>query len=227
MTMPALFLAAGFGTRMRPLTDNRPKPLLRVGETTLLDHALDLGRDAGLGPMVVNAHYLASQIEVHLDGTEVRVSLESPEILDSGGALKAALPILGGDPVFTMNTDAVWSGPNPFNILRQAWQPARMDILMLLAPKSRVLGHDGPGDFVRSGDGHLTKGQGEVYLGLQLVRTGPFADHPKDVFGMWDIWTKAMKDRRLFGAPYPGLWCDVGHPGSIPIAENLLRGSDV
>ena len=127
-----MLFAAGFGTRMGELTRSRPKPLIPVAGRALLDHALDLAAGAGLSRQVVNAHYLAEQVVAHLDGRGIPVAVETPEILDTGGGLRAALPLLGPGPVFTLNTDAVWTGPNPLVTLAGAWDPARMDALLLL-----------------------------------------------------------------------------------------------
>lgn len=227
MTRPTLFLAAGFGTRMRPLTDNMPKPLIKVGGKTLLDHALDLGRAANAGPLVVNAHYLSDQIKDHLEGSEISVAVETPDILDSGGAIKGALDLLGESPVFTMNTDAVWAGPNPFEILNSQWDPKRMDCLLLVGPPDHCIGHSGPGDFSLGPLGKLTRGGDATFLGLQIVKTEPFRAHPMDIFGMWDIWAEALSKGRMFGTIYPGQWCDVGQPQSIPLAEKLLELGNV
>ena len=129
-----MLFAAGFGTRMGALTADRPKPLVEVAGKPLIDHALDLAE--GVGPLrrVANAHYRADQLAAHLDGRDVALSREEPEILDTGGGLRAALPLLGPDPVFALNTDAVWSGPNPLRLLAEAWDPERMDALLLCVP---------------------------------------------------------------------------------------------
>lgn len=226
MSHPVLFLAAGFGTRMAPLTQDRPKPLIEVGGVTLIDHAVDLARRADCAPLVANAHYKAEMLVDHFGQSDVQVTVESPEILDSGGAVKAALPLLSGDPVFTMNTDAIWSGLNPFETLAMAWRP-EMEVLALLVPRDHAHGYKGDGNFICDQAGLIRPGDGAIYTGLQLVRTGAFRDHPDAVFGMWDIWNRAISRKTAFGLSYSGHWCDVGRPECIQIAENLLERSHV
>lgn len=221
----AMYFAAGLGTRMRPLTATRPKPLVVVGRTTLLDHALELGKAAGVRRHVVNIHYLGEMIARHVAGKDVTISDESEILLDTGGGLKKALPLLDGDPVYTMNTDAVWHGPNPFDVLRASWDADRMGALLLLIPQGRVLGHKGTGDFLQDTEGRLSRGAGAVYSGAQILRTGPVADCPEDVFSLNRIWAELEAEGRLFGVLYSGTWCDVGRPESIPLAENLMRRS--
>ncbi len=227
MTAPdpraGLFFAAGFGTRMRPLTETRPKPLIAVAGTTLLDHALALGRAAGLAPMAVNVHYLADQIEAHLRGRGIAISDERAAILDTGGGLRKAAPLLGPGPVFTMNTDAVWAGPNPFETLRRAWDPARMDALLLLVPAAAAEGHAGTGDFALEAGDRLKRGGGLVYTGAQIIRPGTLDGIPDAAFSLNRAWDRIAAEGRLCGAVWPGRWCDVGRPEAIPLAEALLR----
>lgn len=217
-----MLFAAGFGTRMGALTADTPKPLLPVAGRPLLDHALDLTH--GLSPRVVNAHYRAEQVVRHLAGTDVHVSVETPEILDTGGGLKRALPLLGPGPVFTLNTDAVWSGPNPLDILRAAWNPDQMDALLLCVPLTRAVGRKGGGDFSLT-DGHLAWQGDAVYTGAQIVKTGPLAQVKEDAFSLHRLWNEALAAGRFCGVTYPGTWCDVGHPEGIRLAEDMLRHS--
>lgn len=221
-----MLFAAGFGTRMRPLTDHRPKPLVAVAGRALLDHALRLVTEAGSLRPVVNAHYLANQISAHLDGTGIPVSVEKPRILDTGGGLRRALPLLGGPTAsFTLNTDAVWTGPNPLTALRAAWDPARMDALMMLVPVLRARGHQGPGDFAMDDTGRLTRGPGLVYSGAQIMATRLLDAIPEEAFSLNRCWAQAEADGRLYGLAHAGGWCDVGHPSGIPEAEALLAGA--
>ena len=185
-----MLFAAGLGTRMRPLTDDRPKPLVRVGATTLLDHALSLTEVDGIGQRVVNAHYKADQIRTHLAGKTVSISDESAELRDTGGGLKQALPLLQGDPVMGLNTDAIWSGPNPISLLLAAWQP-QMTCLLMLVPMAQALGHHGQGDFDVGPDGRLTRGRSTVYTGLQLTRRSVVEDISEPVFSMNRAWNAA------------------------------------
>ena len=216
-----MLFAAGFGTRMGALTADRPKPLIEVAGKTLLDHALDL--TAGIPTRVVNAHYLSDQIENHLAGTGVHVSNEQPEILDTGGGLRHALPILGAHPVYSLNTDAVWSGPNPLELLRAAWAPERMDALLLCVPLARAVGRKGGGDFTLRDDGQLTRTGDMVYTGAQIIKTEGLHAIPDRVFSLNRLWGVQAGAGRLFGLPYPGHWCDVGHPEGIAMAERMLN----
>ncbi|SHH59607.1 nucleotidyltransferase family protein [Marivita hallyeonensis] len=221
-----MLFAAGFGTRMRPLTDHRPKPLIEVAGTPLIDHAMKWVRDFGPSRIVVNAHYKADQIERHFDGTDVRVVIEAPEILDTGGGLKAALPLLQADPVFTMNTDAVWRGPNPLEVLSDAWTND-MHALLLCVPTARAMGHDGGGDFDIAQDGTATWGNETIYSGVHILRTDLVSNRAEIVFSLKAVWDDLEATGALRAVEYPGLWCDVGHPGGIELAEAMLAGHDV
>lgn len=227
MTLPVLLFAAGFGTRMGALTERRPKPLIEVAGKALIDHALDLVTDYGAERIVVNLHYLPDQIERHLDGRGIAFSRETPEILETGGGLRAALPLLGPGPVFTLNTDAVWRGPNPLRHLAALWDPVRMDALLLCIPRDRATGHSGGGDFIVDPVGPATRGRGAVYSGLQIITTDLLHDVPGDVFSLNLLWDRLLAAGRLFAVPYPGNWCDVGRPEGIALAENMLEGPDV
>lgn len=226
MTTDVVILAAGFGTRMGTLTADRPKPLLEVGGRALLDHAIDAARDGG-GRIAVNAHYRSDQVAAHLAENHpgVILSEEKPTILDSGGGVKRALTLLEGDPVATLNADAIWSGPSPLRCLRAAWKAAEMGALMLLVPRDRAIGRQGGGDVALGPDGRLRWDRGDsalVYTGAQLIEPGPLVRHPEDVFPMREIWDELMAERRLFGLVYPGRWADVGHPEGLREAEALL-----
>ncbi|ARE40587.1 Nucleotidyl transferase [Rhodovulum sp. P5] len=222
-----MLFAAGFGTRMGALTATRPKPLIEVAGRPLIDHALALVDEAGIGRCVVNTHYLADQIHAHLRGRgDVLISHESPRILDTGGGLLQALPRLDGDAVFTLNSDAVWTGNNPLTQLTRAWEPEKMDALLLLVPPGNARGHTGTGDFVMSADGRLCRGPGAIYTGAQILKTATLADPPADAFSLNVIWDRLLQDGRLYGAVHAGGWCDVGHPGGIAMAEAMLAGTD-
>ena len=224
-TPDALMLfTAGLGTRMGALTADRPKPLIEVGGKALVDHALAQVDGAAIGTVVANLHYLPDQIEAHLSGRKnIRFSAETETILETGGGLRKALPLLGDGPVFTLNTDAVWTGANPLAELRGAWDPARMDGLMLLVPTDSATGHAGPGDFDSDAEGRLRRGQGFVYTGAQIVTTTGLAAIPDRVFSLNLLWDRMLADGRLFGLVHDGGWCDVGRPEAIALAEALLR----
>ena len=221
-----LLFAAGFGTRMGDLTRTRPKPLIEVAGRPLIDHALALADAAGIARKVVNAHYRAEQIAAHLAARpDIAVSLEEPEILDTGGGLRHALPLLAADPVFTLNTDAVWTGPNPLATLAQGWDAGRMDALLLLVPPARAHGHRGAGDFAIAADGALTRGPGPVYTGAQIIAAAALDGLPDGPVSLNAAWDVLIARGRLFGALHPGGWCDVGHPGGIAEAEAMLAGA--
>lgn len=215
-----MLFAAGFGTRMGALTAERPKPLIAVAGRPLLDHALAL--TAGVPTRVVNAHYRAEQVIAHLKDTNIAVSVETPEILDTGGGLRHALPLLGTQPVYTLNTDAVWSGPNPLDRLAAAWQPDRMDALLLCIPLARAVGRSGGGDFALGPDGALMRGGDFVYTGAQIIKTDALAGIGEKAFSLNVLWNQMAQEGRLFGTAYPGRWCDVGHPEGITLAEEML-----
>lgn len=217
-----MLFAAGFGTRMGALTADRPKPLIELAGRPLLDHALALTERPGITRLVVNAHYHAAQIEQHLAGRDVAVSVEHPDILDTGGGLRAALPLTGPGPLFTMNTDTIFDGPNPLDWLRQAWDPARMDALLILIDPARALGRQGAGDFDLT-NGRLSRGSRWIYGGIQILKTDDLATIPARAFSLNRLWDGMAAKGRLSGLPYPGRWCDVGHPEGIALAETLLE----
>jgi MurNAc alpha-1-phosphate uridylyltransferase len=216
-----MLFAAGFGTRMGALTKTRPKPLVEVAGRALLDHALDLTEGLGLR-RVVNAHYFAEQIVDHLAGRDIKVSHEPGMILETGGGLRRALPIFGSEPVFTMNTDAVWGGSNPLEQLRAQWNPVRMDALLMCVNPSDAVGHRGAGDFVIGSDGRLTRGAGVIYGGVQIMKTDLLAHVAEDAFSLNIIWTQMAALGRLYGMAYDGAWCDVGTPEGVADAEALI-----
>lgn len=221
-----MLFAAGFGTRMGDLTATRPKPLIEVAGKPLIDHALDLVTQIQPRQVIANAHYLPDQIRAHLAERDVGVSHE-PKILETGGGLRAALPLLGAGPVFTMNTDAVWQGPNPLKMLGEAWEPDRMDALLLCIPRANAVGHTGQGDFLLAPDGRLTRGPGQVYSGVQIVKTTLLDEIEEDVFSLNLLWNRMLDMQRLFGVSYPGHWCDVGRPEGVQLAEEMIGFSDV
>ena len=223
LRFPVMLFAAGFGTRMGALTQSRPKPLVEVAGKALLDHALTLVAEAGGGRTVVNTHYLGGQIADHLTGRDVAISHEAPDILDTGGGLRNALPLLGQETVITLNTDAVWAGPNPLTQLDAAWDPDRMDALLLCLPKETALGHKGEGDFIATADGPAQRGPGLVYSGVQIIKTGGLWDIAEDAFSLNVLWSDMIARERLFILPYAGHWCDVGHPAGITLAEEMLE----
>lgn len=226
-SFPLMLMAAGKGTRMRPLTDSLPKPLIPVAGRPLIDHALRLAQVAKCSPIVVNTHYLSDQISAHLTGRNVALSHE-PVLLETGGGLRAALPLLGSGVVMILNSDAVWTGLNPLLQLAQAWDPVRMDGLLLTLPASTIPQFHLPGDFLTDPAGRLTRAKGRAgaaYLGAQILKTDSLHAIPDAVFSLNLIWDQMIAESRLFGLRHQGGWCDVGRPDSIALAEALLKGS--
>lgn len=221
-----MLFAAGFGTRMGELTRSRPKPLVQVAGRPLIEHALDLARAADVGPIVANVHYLPDQIITHLAGQDVLISDERDRILETGGGLRKALGLLGSGPVMTLNTDAVWSGPNVITQLREQWQGARMSALLALVPVERALGHTGKGDFALAPDGRISRGTGYVYTGAQALNPDGIETIPEVVFSLNLLWDRMISEGRAYGTVYPGSWCDVGRPDCIPLAEAMLGAAD-
>ncbi len=216
-----MIFAAGFGTRMRPLTDHLPKPLIKVAGVALLDHAITHAHDLGKS-VTVNGHYLADQIAGHLPDTVTFIE-EPGTPLETGGGLKNALPHLGSEPVFTLNPDAIWKGANPLAVLAQAWDPVRMDALLLMIPQDRAYGHGSGGDFALDPDGRLARDKtGMIYSGAQILKTDLVRAAKKDIFSLNEIWEQMAADHKLHGVTYPGDWVDVGTPAGIGLAENLL-----
>jgi MurNAc alpha-1-phosphate uridylyltransferase len=229
----AMIMAAGKGTRMMPLTANRPKPLIEVGGETLLDHVLDLLRDAGVGRIVVNVHYLPDQIEAHLAACAadlaVTISDERALLRDTGGGLVQALPLIADDPFFCINADNwfTWSDENPLVRLAQAWDAARMDVLMLVIPHEKANNTKGIGDFDLDADGRLSRDgprqpRGYDWTGVQLIAKRLISDPPGEVFSTNLFWDRAIAAGRCFGLVHRGEWFDVGYPEAIAMTEARL-----
>lgn len=231
----AMIMAAGKGTRMMPLTADRPKPLISVGGTTLLDHALDLLRAAGIGHIVINVHYHAGQIEAHLarhaGDFQVAVSDERALLRDTGGGLVQALPLIADDPFFCINADNWFGATRQHPLARMAamWDPALMDVLMLVVPLARAGNTQGSGDFDLDPAGRLSR-QGKkrarpfVWTGIQLLAKQVVADPPGDVFSTNVFWDRAIANQRCFGLVHEGDWFDVGYPAAIAQTEARIAG---
>ena len=222
-----MMFAAGFGTRMKHLTQDQPKPMIPVSGKPLVDHALGFAQSAGCAPIVANLHYKPDVLRDHLTPKGVRCITETPDILETGGGLRNALPQLGTGPVITMNTDAIWAGPNPIELLNDAWDPTDMDALLMLVPLNRAVGHAGTGDFKTDTAGRLTRGPGAVYGGIQIIKTEGLAVIKERAFSLNLLWDVMLKQGRMFGLQYPGTWCDVGHPEGIKMAEDMLAQTHV
>jgi MurNAc alpha-1-phosphate uridylyltransferase len=229
----AMIMAAGKGTRMMPLTADRPKPLVEVGGVALLDHVLDHLRDAGVGKIVVNAHYLADQVEAHLAAHatdfEVSISDERELLRDTGGGLVQALPMISDDPFICVNADNWWTndGQNAISRLMAHWDAARMDVLMLLVPLAAAYNSQGIGDFNMDADGRLSRRVGDapapyVWTGIQLLSKQLIIDPPSDVFSTNVFWDRAIAEGRCMGLVHEGMWFDVGYPAAIAATEERL-----
>jgi N-acetyl-alpha-D-muramate 1-phosphate uridylyltransferase len=229
----AMIMAAGKGTRMMPLTADRPKPLIEVGGVALLDHVLDHLRDAGVGKIVVNVHYLAQQVEQHLAVSaadlDVCISDERALLRDTGGGLVQALPLISDDPFICVNADNWWTnaGDNAISQLMAHWDDDRMDVLMLLIPLETAYNSQGIGDFNMDADGRLSRRQGDapasyVWTGIQMLSKRLIVDSPADVFSTNIFWDRAIAQGRCMGVVHDGLWFDVGYPAAIAATEAKL-----
>ena len=225
----AMVLAAGLGQRMRPITDTLPKPLVAIGGKPMLDHALDRLSEAGVTDAVVNVHHLAGQIEAHVasrTSPRVTISDERALLLETGGGVKKALPLLGREPFFHVNSDSLWSetGRSNMSAMANAWDAARMDMLLLLARREGSVGFDGRGDFFKAEDGLLTRrGSADsaplVYAGVAIMKPDLFADTPEGPFSLNLLFDRAIVAGRLHGLVLDGQWLHVGTPEAIAPAE--------
>lgn len=222
-----MLFAAGFGTRMKALTQTCPKPMIPVAGQPLIDHTLQLAQAIQPQRIVANLHYLPQVLEAHLAPKAVLLSHENPQVLDTGGGLRQALPLLGTDPVFTANTDVIWKGENPFQVALNAWDPARMDALLVCIPISRCRGRMGSGDFTCDSEGRISRGGDLVYGGVQILKTEGLHRIEEEVFSLNLLWNDVASRDHLFAVEYPGHWCDVGHPEGIAIAEDLIANDVV
>lgn len=221
-----MLFAAGFGTRMGVLTATSPKPLIKVAGKALIDHALDIIEATDLNTVVVNSHYLPEMLSAHLANRNIILSHE-PEILETGGGLRQALPLLGSDPVFTFNTDAIWTGKNPLATLTAAWDPEKMDALLLLVSPENAQGYTRNGDFLQAPDGSIKPGPGMVYTGAQIIKTDGLATVQDNKFSLHALWDQMYDNGRIFGVTHTSGWCDVGTPAGINIAEKMLGDQHV
>ena len=230
----AMVMAAGLGKRMRPLTATRPKPLIEVAGKPLIEHALERLEAAGVKKAVVNVHYLGDAIEAHLknrvEGLEIVVSDERAQLLETGGGLARALPLIDSDPFLVVNSDNLWvDGPvDALKLLAAGWDEARMDALLLLIPLASAHCHNGRGDFHMSASGQLSRRRARgvapfVYTGVQIVSKRLFVgDVPSGPFSTNLLWDRAIEAGRCFGAVHQGLWFDIGRPENIRKAEEML-----
>lgn len=234
-TNSAMIMAAGLGTRMLPLTAHKPKPLVEVAGTTLLDHVFDNLRHAGVGRVVVNVHYLADQVEAHLathaTDFDVTISDERALLRDTGGGLVQALDLIPDDPFFCVNADNWWieDGTPALVRMAEAWDDASMDVLMLVVPFARAGNTLGQGDFDLDAAGRLSRDgevrpRGYVWTGVQMLAKRVITDPPSDVFSTNVFWDRTIAKGRCHGIVHHGDWFDVGYPAAIALTEARLAG---
>jgi MurNAc alpha-1-phosphate uridylyltransferase len=232
----AMIMAAGLGKRMRPLTATRPKPLIEVGGKPLLDHVLERLRAAGVTKVVVNVHYLADAVESHLatrqHGLEVIISDERKLLMETGGGLVQAEPLIDCDPFLAINSDNMWvDGPaDTLRLLASHWDDDKMDALLLLVPLARAQNHRGTGDFHMDRSGRLRRRRKShvapfVFTGVQMLSKRLLRDPPQGPFSTNLLWDRAIEEGRCFGAVHQGLWFDVGTPASIDMTEAALENA--
>ncbi|HEX7075135.1 MAG TPA: nucleotidyltransferase family protein [Hyphomicrobiaceae bacterium] len=231
----AMVLAAGLGSRMRPLTDLVPKPLVRLRQKPLIDYALDRIAEAGISQAVVNVHHFADQVISHLKTRQrprILISDEREQLLDTGGGVKKALPQLGQEPFLIHNSDSVWIDGVQSDLVRlaQSFDAERMDCLLLLALSSASIGYDGRGDFLMSPDGLLQRRPERelapfVFTGVSIAHPRLFDGAPEGAFSLNQLWDRAIQQRRLYGIRLDGTWMHVGTPAALAEAEQALGGS--
>ena len=235
MITTAMVLAAGLGKRMRPHSGTLPKPLVAVAGKPLIDHALDRLAEAGIVRAVVNVHYRAEQIERHLAGRtrpRIVISDERAQLLETGGGIVRALPLLGDAPFLAINSDTLWIDSVKPNLVRlsEAFDAVRMDALLLLAPTTSSIGYTGRGDFRMTAGGHLVRRAERdmapfVYAGAAVLAPVLFADAPRGAFSLTQLFDRAAEAERLFGLRLEGVWMHVGTPEAIAEAEAAMAAS--
>ncbi|MGP1394151.1 MAG: nucleotidyltransferase family protein [Inquilinaceae bacterium] len=232
----AMILAAGLGTRMRPLSADRPKPLVEVAGRALIDHVLDRFQAFGVGRVVVNTHHHAERLEAHLASRAspaIAISRETDR-LETGGGVRRALPLLGPGPFFVANADALWRDGTASALARLAgaWEDGRMDGLLLLVPTARAVGADGAGDFDLAPDDRLVRRvpgvpAPYVYGGVHITHPRLFEDAPDGAFSLNLLWDRALAEGRLHGLVHDGAWHHVGNPAAVAVATAALTGAAV
>ncbi len=230
----AMVLAAGIGSRMRPLTDHTPKALIEVGGKALIDHVLDRLADAGVETAVVNVHHFADQMEAHLAGRErprVLIADERAGLLDSGGGIRNALHLLGDAPIWVANIDSLWvdGATPPLEQMKAAWDPAKMDMLLLLVPKGQGIGFEGPRGFFIDAEGRITHSQDDANpapfanVGFQLMKPQVLDGAPDGAFSILPTWWRLQDEGRIYGVVMDAFWMHVGDPAAREAAEARLR----
>lgn len=228
----AMIMGAGLGSRMRPLTNDRPKPMVTVAGRTLIDHSIDRLVAAGVTRIVVNVHYKADMLRAHLNkrrDVEIAYSDETAQLLDTGGGVVKAMPLFDGEPFFVLNSDSLWveNSSSALTAMQRQWDDTRMDGLLLLAQMKTAMGYDGGGDFVLEQDGGIARAKGRTetpyaYPGVQIVHPRLFDGAPDGAFSTNIMWDRAIAAHRLFGTILDGVWIHVGTPEARDEAEQYL-----
>lgn len=229
-----MVLAAGLGTRMRPLTNDRPKPLVTLAGRTLLDHMLDRLVEGGVERAIVNVHYFPEQMEAQLakrHDLQIVISDERAQLMETGGGVRQARPLLGDDPVFHVNTDSVWVGDDALVKLATQFDPAKMDALLLLCPMDACIGLETTGDFALAPDGRITHRFNDpnanlAWMGVQIIKPGIIDPEPLEPFSFRRVWQRVWEEGRLYGAMFDGFWLHVGTPEARNEAEARLLAED-
>ncbi|USG61330.1 nucleotidyltransferase family protein [Sneathiella marina] len=231
----AMILAAGKGTRLRPRTETTPKPLVKVAGKALIDYSFDLLRKADIQEVVVNKHHLGDQIDEHVrrkQGFNIHVSDETSKLLETGGGVRKALPMLGPSPFFVLNSDVIVldHGPSSLRKMQEFWNPEKMDALLLLHPIETAVGYEGQGDFFLGDTGQLTRrspGQSAPFMfsGVQLLNPALFEDVDEGVFSLNVLYDKAAATGRLFGLRHDGQWLHVGTEDALLVATEKINGT--
>lgn len=226
----AMVLAAGLGLRMRPITEHTPKPLVSVAGRTMLDRALDHLAVAGVSHFVVNTHWLADKVAAHLSGRPGITLSHEDELLETGGGVARALPHLGDEPFYVVNSDIIWTdGATPaLRRLAEAWDDSRMDALLLLQRTATAMGYEGPGDFFLDAKGVPSRRRDRevaplLFSGVQILSPRLFRDAPAGRFSLNVLYDRALEDGRLFAIVHDGRWYHVGTPDALPQVEAALE----
>jgi MurNAc alpha-1-phosphate uridylyltransferase len=227
-----MVLAAGLGTRMRPLTNDRPKALVQVGGRALIDHVLDRCVEAGVKRAIVNVHAFADMMEAHLKrrgDIEIVISNERARLMETGGGVRQARALMGDKPVFIANIDSIWTEPHGSAMTRLAegFEPKRMGALLMLAAMDHQLGYEGAGDFFMDERGRIMFRDALphtpwAYMGVQIINPAIVDLEPLEPFSFTRIWRKLAREERLYGAPLGGYWMHVGDPAAREAAEARL-----
>ena len=233
----AMVLAAGLGKRLRPLTHDMPKPLIQVAGKAMIDHVLDRLAEFRLPKVVVNTYHRAEVLERHLalrTDPVIHVSRET-RLMGTAGGIKVAMPLIGDDPFYVINSDALWlNGPQPMlQRMAAVWNPDAMDVLMLLMPTVRAVGMEASGDFDLAVDGRVRRPRERVeapfyFAGVQIAQPRVFADTPTDTpTGMGDLWDRSLAEGRLYGIVHDGVWFHVGSPTALSEVQQSMHANNI